>query len=157
MDGLVLTVVTPGPRIRPPNRRAGLVLTIVSPTGGAAGEPGAGHVFEVMLGVDPESGRIIELFFTSRGKVGGDVDAILMDLGIEISRSLQRPDPHLAGIEHARVLQLDLGGRLVSACLSIDAGGDLAALDLKAARNGDNALLAPIGAEITAALQEIDR
>ncbi len=78
-------------RRRIPNRRPCETLTIEA----------AGHVFDVSLGFRPptitESGVVIkgelaEVFFTSRGKVGHGLDAILYDIGVNLSYAIQATD-----------------------------------------------------------------
>jgi len=42
------------------------------------------------IGYDPKTGRVCEFFFTGRGTTGAEVDEILMELGIGLSKALQR-------------------------------------------------------------------
>lgn len=105
-----------------------------------------------MLGFDPRSGRIVELFFTSRGKIGQEIDEILMDLGIEISRALQRPGP--TGTGRQDLLTVDLGGRIdIEARIRYDASGALSGLDLWSPGDGLCALIGPLGGQITEAVR----
>lgn len=53
------------------------------------------HHLAVSLVYDgPERDRLREIAFTRRGKSGGQLDRILVELGIMLSRAVQNWDPH---------------------------------------------------------------
>jgi len=45
------------------------------------------------LSYHPENGQILEMFFTGRGTTGSEIEDILYELGIGLSRALQGKDP----------------------------------------------------------------
>lgn len=72
-------------RLRLPERREGLTIAVSD----------GRELFDVSLSFFPAGAgscahQVAELFFVSRGTVGQDFDAIMMELGIAISRALQR-------------------------------------------------------------------
>jgi hypothetical protein len=54
---------------------------------------GAGrHHLDVCIARDKDD-RVREVNFVSRGKIGGGLDFLLHELGIQVSRCIQRRDP----------------------------------------------------------------
>lgn len=64
------------------------------------------HVFDVSLvfdGPEPyehDSARIHEIVFVGRGKVGGGLDQMLIDLGVQLSRAIQGRYPSTGELVH---------------------------------------------------------
>lgn len=53
-----------------------------------------GHIFDASLAYDPDDGgRLREVVFVSRGKVGHGLDLLFHDLGIQLSRIIQGRNP----------------------------------------------------------------
>lgn len=51
------------------------------------------HDLAVSLVYDPDDGHVREMVFVTRGKIGQGLDTMLTDLGIQLSRLLQRRNP----------------------------------------------------------------
>lgn len=68
-------------------------LTLEVPTKDEEGKDAiAHHALEVSLAYGAD-GRLRELVFVGRGKVGHGLDLLLHDLGIKVSRAIQGRDP----------------------------------------------------------------
>lgn len=55
-----------------------------------------GHHLDVTLAYDL-NGRLHELAFVTRSKIGGGLDQMLVELGIKLSRAMQGRDPDSGG------------------------------------------------------------
>ncbi len=64
----------------------------VSLTLGAT-EDNEGHRLSVSLARDPTTGRLREVVFVGRGKIGHGLDGMLHELGIKLSRIIQGRNP----------------------------------------------------------------
>lgn len=51
------------------------------------------HEIDVSLAYHPISGRLREIVFVSRGKIGSGLDILFSDLGVALSRGIQGRDP----------------------------------------------------------------
>lgn len=58
---------------------------------GAPGQENRAHHLDVSLAY--HEGRLWELVFVGRGKIGHGLDLMLHDLGLKISRAIQERDP----------------------------------------------------------------
>ncbi len=54
---------------------------------------GRAHTLDVSLAYDDKSGRLREIVFVGRGKIGHGLDIMLHELGIKLSRAIQGRDP----------------------------------------------------------------
>lgn len=118
------------------------------------------HLFDVSFGYFEADGRVSEIFFSGRLKSGQDLDTILMDLGIAISRGLQvRPEPAI--VTMPAIAPGELTQPVNSAPVTIAFGrhertGDLVALGIRAPdAPGLDAFLVELGAALSHALGEL--
>lgn len=51
------------------------------------------HIIEFSVGWHPQTGHAMDVIFVNRGKIGHEMDMMLTDLGIALSRALQGRDP----------------------------------------------------------------
>ena len=66
-------------------------MTLEVPT--EAGSEPARHPLDVSLAYDGDTDMLREVVFVTRGKIGSGMDMLLHDLGIKLSRAIQRRDP----------------------------------------------------------------
>lgn len=66
-------------------------MTLEVPT--EAGSEPARHMLDVSLAFDGDTNSLREVVFVTRGKIGSGMDMLLHDLGIKLSRAIQRRDP----------------------------------------------------------------
>jgi hypothetical protein len=65
----------------------------VSFTLGASAAAPRGHPVIVNLGYDRATGQLVEVAFCEAGKLGHGLHLLLAELGIKLSRCIQRRDP----------------------------------------------------------------
>ena len=56
-------------------------------------DAGRAHTLDVSLAYDSKTGRLREIVFVGRGKIGHGLDLMLHELGIKLSRAIQDRDP----------------------------------------------------------------
>ncbi|MEC9346085.1 MAG: hypothetical protein VYB54_07650 [Pseudomonadota bacterium] len=72
-----------------PTRRLSVTQTVETVQAGAPGEQPRGISTSFSLGIDPDTGRVVEVFFSDRGRAGSLLHQHLEDLGIDISKAIQ--------------------------------------------------------------------